>query len=129
MISYPLYASPEGRTPFDEYKNEANGVPELNPIEAEVLSCYKKYEDAVNNGIVHTLRPHGFVQPEKGNLQNLYSSDCDVAKKVPLIMNLQEQNGGFIIISVLIVYYLSPIHLNIYSQKGNIQSMQSTLIT
>lgn len=83
MISYPLYTSPiEGKTPFDEYKNEANGVSELKPIEAEVLACYKEYEDAVNNGIVHTLTPHGFVQPEKGKLQNLYSSDCDVARNV-----------------------------------------------
>lgn len=83
MISYPLYTSPlDGRTPFDEYKDEANGMPELKSIDTEVLACYKEYEDAVNNGIVHTLTPHGFVQPEKGILQALYSSDCDVAKKV-----------------------------------------------
>lgn len=90
MISYPLYTSPiEGKTPFDEYKNEANGVSELKPIEAEVLACYKEYEDAVNNGIVHTLTPHGFVQPEKGKLQNLYSSDCDVAR------NVRSYHNGF----------------------------------
>ncbi len=83
MISYPLYTSPvEGRRPFDEYMDEANGVSDLNPIEADVLACYRKYEDAVNKGIVHALTPYGFVQPEKKKLQDLYSSDCDVAKKV-----------------------------------------------
>lgn len=83
MIRYPLYTSPiEGRTPFEEYKDEANGEPDLTPIESQVQACYERYEDAVNNENVHTLIPCGFISPQKEKLIKLYSSDCDIAKKI-----------------------------------------------
>lgn len=83
MILYPLYASPiEGKTPFEEYKDEANGESELIPIESQIQACYEQYEDAVSNGNVHLLNPHGFASTKKDKLQGLYSSDCNVAKNV-----------------------------------------------
>ena len=85
MIKYPLYQFPaNGVTPFDEYKTVAQGDAVLDAVEAQVKSCYDDYENAVNSASVHNLNPYGFVAPEKGNLKDLYKSDCDIVKRIRL---------------------------------------------
>lgn len=93
MIRYPLYHPLiNGKTPFDEYKNAAQGNAILDAIETQMQNCYNDYENAVNSASVHNLNPHGFIAPEKDNLKKLYKSDCDIAKKVRLHHNTFTSN-------------------------------------
>lgn len=106
MIKYPLYCPLNGKTPFDEYKNAAQGNTILDAIETQMQDCYNDYENAVNSASVHNLNPHGFIVPEKDNLKKLYKSDCDIAKKYDCItIHLQAIQEGFIITNVHIVHY------------------------
>ena len=88
MIKYPLYQfSDKDKTPFDEYKPAAHGDIILEAIKAQIETCYKNYEVAINNASVHTIKPYGFVSPEKDSLKKLYKSNCDIAKKIRLHHN------------------------------------------
>lgn len=83
MIKYPLcHLFSKDKTPFDEYKNAAEGNTILNAIEKQVQNCYNDYENAIKSDSVHNVSPHGFINPEKDILKNLYKSNCNVAKKV-----------------------------------------------